>query len=121
MILAKNDTYGYMGKGNYASNIRKLEKSYKSGLTKPNMEGYEEGTVVRLHFDASTFIYAGASWSSPRLTSQWTEFKGTVQGISEGITTTHWRPGTAKTGIVFFCQQPDAEIHLKDIRLEEEE
>ncbi len=28
-----------MGKGNYASNIRKLEKSYKSGLTKPNMEG----------------------------------------------------------------------------------
>lgn len=39
MILAKNDTYGYMGKGNYASNIRKLEKSYKSGLTKPNMEG----------------------------------------------------------------------------------
>ena len=57
----------------------------------------------------------------PRLTSQWTEFKGTVQGISEGITTTHWRPGTAKTGIVFFCQQPDAEIHLKDIRLEEEE
>ena len=30
-----------MGKGNYASNIRKLEKSYKSGLTKPNMEGVE--------------------------------------------------------------------------------
>ena len=45
MILAKNDTYGYMGKGNYASNIRKLEKSYKSGLTKPNMEGGVYGGV----------------------------------------------------------------------------
>ena len=33
-----------MGKGNYASNIRKLEKSYKSGLTKPNMEGDFEQT-----------------------------------------------------------------------------
>lgn len=32
-------TYGYMGKGNYASNIRKIGKSCKSSLTKPNMEG----------------------------------------------------------------------------------
>lgn len=105
----------------YLTKIKKTEDGYAVELAAPLRKGYEEGTVVRLHFDASTFIYAGASWSSPRLTSQWTEFKGTVQGISEGITTTHWRPGTAKTGIVFFCQQPDAEIHLKDIRLEEEE
>ena len=39
MILATNDTYGYIGKENCASNIRKTGKSCKSSLTKPNMEG----------------------------------------------------------------------------------
>ena len=34
-----NNTYGYMGEGNYASNIKKQGKSHTSGLTKPNMEG----------------------------------------------------------------------------------
>ena len=28
-----------MGKGNYASNIRKIGKSYETDLTKPNIEG----------------------------------------------------------------------------------
>ena len=28
-----------MGKGNYASSIRKLGKSYETDLTKPNIEG----------------------------------------------------------------------------------
>ena len=40
MILATNDTYGYIGKENCASNIKKTGKSCKSSLTKPNMEGY---------------------------------------------------------------------------------
>lgn len=31
-----------MGKGNYASNIRKIGKSCKSSLTKPNMEGIKD-------------------------------------------------------------------------------
>ena len=37
-ILTTNNTYGYMGKGNYASNIRKIGKSYETDLTKPNIE-----------------------------------------------------------------------------------
>ena len=28
-----------MGKGNHASNIRKIGKSYETDLTKPNIEG----------------------------------------------------------------------------------
>lgn len=36
-----NNTYGYMGEGNYASNIKKQGKSHTSGLTKPNMEGIQ--------------------------------------------------------------------------------
>ena len=33
-MLAKNDTYGYMGKGNYASNIRKTGKKLQKRLDK---------------------------------------------------------------------------------------
>ena len=32
-----------MGKGNYASNIRKIGKSYETDLTKPNIEGEIDG------------------------------------------------------------------------------
>ena len=32
-----------MGKGNHASNIRKIGKSYETDLTKPNIEGEIDG------------------------------------------------------------------------------
>ena len=57
MILAKNDTYGYMGKGNYASNIRKIGKSCKSSLTKPNMEGINI-IAIRKRLQLSQAVFA---------------------------------------------------------------
>ena len=35
-----------MGKGNYASNIRKIGKSYETDLTKPNIEGYTDVEAI---------------------------------------------------------------------------
>ena len=43
-----NNTYGYMGEGNYASNIKKQGKSHTSGLTKPNMEGSKRELAASL-------------------------------------------------------------------------
>ena len=44
-----------MGKGNYASSIRKLGKSYETDLTKPNIEGVIRKKVL-VHNDDSNII-----------------------------------------------------------------
>ena len=61
-----NNTYGYMGEGNYASNIKKQGKSHTSGLTKPNMEGIEheknvQKTVLRRHLRSDLCASGGNS------------------------------------------------------------
>ena len=57
-----------MGKGNHASNIRKIGKSYETDLTKPNIEGYwlcfGHDTIKALDFLRKGF---GIRWNSIQL------------------------------------------------------
>lgn len=89
-------------------------------LQKPMTEEWAAGTPVRCHAAGPMFIFTAANGKKP-VTLEWQIFRGVISGVSKGLNTNQWRPGTVRAGLRIFCSSQSGTLEMRNVKVEEEQ